>query len=287
MNTMSHDDIRSLLPAYALDAIDHDERLVIADHLESCDECSFDVIELLDTASVVALSSIESPPASLWSKISAGMAQSQTVTPPEQNTVTAAQSWPAVVRPETVVDLTDDLPDDLTDDLTVQHTAPVVDLAQRRAGRSQRGVSARVVITAFTSAAAAILIIGPIAQSLYKPKPPTVSSLAIAAAKTEGARTIEMVSSAGSVTRIGDVIVTKTGEGFIRVDDLPVLPDGKSYQLWTVVDGKPVSAGLLGARPSVAAFVISPNAQAVALSVEDEVGATQPTIGPIAVASLA
>jgi Anti-sigma-K factor rskA/Putative zinc-finger len=285
MNSMSHDDIRSLLPAYALDAIDHDERLVIADHLESCDECSFDVIELLDTASVVALSSNEPPPASLWSKISASMSQTdtQTVRPSDHKTVSAAQSWPAVVRPENVVDLTDDLPDDLT----VQHNAPVVDLAQRRAGRLQRGVSARVVITAFTSAAAAILIIGPIAQSLYKPKPPTISSLAIAAAKTNGARTIEMVSSAGSVTRIGDVIVTKTGEGFIRVDDLPVLPDGKSYQLWTVVDGKPVSAGLLGARPSVAAFVISPNAQAVALSVEDEVGATQPTIGPIAVASLA
>jgi hypothetical protein len=288
MTTMSHDDIRSLLAPYALDAIDDDQRLLIADHLHECDECSFEVIELLDTTSVVALSAHEPAPEGLWSKISAGM---------------APVTWPAVVAPERVLDLTGELqpqdasaPSDtpvspievIAAQVTPAGPAPVASLAEHRArGRAKRGVSARVVVTAFTSAAAAVLLVGPIVQSFNKSTPPTIRSLAVAAAEAKGTRTVDLISTADSVTRIGDVIVTPAGEGFIRIDDLPVLPDGKSYQLWTVVDGKPVSAGLLGTDPRVAAFAISANAKAVALSVEDEVGATQPSVGPIALAALA
>jgi hypothetical protein len=286
MTTMSHDEIRSMLGAYALDAIDDDERLCIADHLSDCNECAFEVVELLDTASVVALSTHEPVPELLWSKISAGMSTAAGGTSTTVTSLLGSQpesTWPAIVRPEQVVDLTDEV----QLESAPAPIATVSDMATHRATRAKRGVSARVVVTAFTSAAAAILIVGPIAQSFIQPKPVTMTSLAAAAEKTTGTRTIDMVSTGDSVTRIGDVVITTNGEGFIRIDDLPVLPDGKTYQLWTVVDGKPVSAGLLGTQPGTAAFVVSSNAQAVALSVEDSVGATQPSVGPIAVAALA
>lgn len=65
---------------------------------------------------------------------------------------------------------------------------------------------------------------------------------------------------------------TARGQGYLWVRRLPVDPDGKDYQLWAIVDGAPVSAGVfsvstegealvplaaIGENPAVSAFAIT------------------------------
>lgn len=42
---------------------------------------------------------------------------------------------------------------------------------------------------------------------------------------------------------------TASGEGFFLASSLPDIPTDKSYQLWVISDGKPVSAGVFASAP--------------------------------------
>jgi hypothetical protein len=55
---------------------------------------------------------------------------------------------------------------------------------------------------------------------------------------------------------------------------LPVAPEGKQYQLWAIVDGKPVDAGLLDNPETFEKMKSLGNAQAFAISLEAKGGST-------------
>jgi len=64
----SHDELQELLGAYALDAVDPDERNEIEDHLRDCARCRAEVAEHRDTAAFLAHSGTDAP-AALWDRI--------------------------------------------------------------------------------------------------------------------------------------------------------------------------------------------------------------------------
>ncbi len=66
---MSHENIRRLLGAYALDATEDDERAVIDEHLAECLGCRAEVNEHRGTVAHLAETELPPPP-ELWSKIS-------------------------------------------------------------------------------------------------------------------------------------------------------------------------------------------------------------------------
>lgn len=73
----------------------------------------------------------------------------------------------------------------------------------------------------------------------------------------------------------------KTNEVLLDVQNLPAAPSGKQYQLWTIVDGKPVDMGML--EPDFANRLLrmkasSPNAAAFAITLEKEGGSPSPTM---------
>jgi anti-sigma-K factor RskA len=60
--------------------------------------------------------------------------------------------------------------------------------------------------------------------------------------------------------------------------DLPVIDRGKTYQAWQIVDGKPVSLGVLNQNSGTVTIAANlDDAQAVAISVEPEGGSAMPT----------
>ncbi len=73
---------------------------------------------------------------------------------------------------------------------------------------------------------------------------------------------------------------------FLYVYNLPPLPSGSTYQLWLIVDGVPVSAGVFGVAPDGTARLDGERIPAfegavtVAVTVEPEGGVPQPT-GPM------
>lgn len=73
---------------------------------------------------------------------------------------------------------------------------------------------------------------------------------------------------------------------YLSIDHLPPAPKGKQYQLWAMVDGKPVSAGVfpLDVKADIASKMLDiPNAQAFAITLEDEGGKDVPTLSALCV----
>jgi len=73
---------------------------------------------------------------------------------------------------------------------------------------------------------------------------------------------------------------------YLSIEHLPPAPKGKQYQLWAMVDGKPVSAGVfpLDVKADIASKMLDiPNAQAFAITLEDEGGKDVPTLSALCV----
>lgn len=81
----------------------------------------------------------------------------------------------------------------------------------------------------------------------------------------------------------GRVYVSPSRGLLFAAEDLPVLPPDRSYQLWTIVDGKPVSHGVFELGNDGAAQLIAESApgmaEAYAVTVEPLGGVAEPT-GP-------
>ncbi|HMO60540.1 MAG TPA: anti-sigma factor [Ferruginibacter sp.] len=69
--------------------------------------------------------------------------------------------------------------------------------------------------------------------------------------------------------------IKNTGDVYVDASSLPAAPAGKQYELWAIVDGKPVNAGIIVQTPSGKTYQIQKmkafgNAQAFAISLEKE-----------------
>ena len=74
---------------------------------------------------------------------------------------------------------------------------------------------------------------------------------------------------------------TKTNEVALDVQNLPAAPQGKQYQLWTIVDGKPVDMGMLDPEFSNRILKMkqaNPSAAAFAITLEKTGGSPSPTM---------
>ncbi len=73
----------------------------------------------------------------------------------------------------------------------------------------------------------------------------------------------------------------QTNEVLLDVQNLPTPPTGKQYQLWTIVDGKPVDMGMIDDNfrgRLLRMKASSPNAAAFAITLEDDGGKSSPTM---------
>ena len=72
-----------------------------------------------------------------------------------------------------------------------------------------------------------------------------------------------------------------TGEVFVDPSNLPSVPEGKQYQLWAIVDGKPVDAGMISTEKGVyhiQRMKSFGSAQAFAITLEKVGGSPTPTM---------
>jgi anti-sigma-K factor RskA len=73
---------------------------------------------------------------------------------------------------------------------------------------------------------------------------------------------------------------TKTADVFLSAASLPLAPTGKQYQLWAIVEGQPVDAGLipLSSGDSLMKMNHIEKAEAFAITLENEGGSLVPTL---------
>lgn len=91
---------------------------------------------------------------------------------------------------------------------------------------------------------------------------------------------IELKGVENHPNMLADVYWHTSKKVFLEIKNLPAAPSGKQYQLWAIVDGKPVDMGMYSAKAdsTVQEMKSVDNAQAFAITLEKEGGNPTPTM---------
>jgi anti-sigma-K factor RskA len=253
-------DLDSLLGAYALDALDAEDRARVDAYIERDATARAQVDDMRETAASLALLpdiAIDAPP-EMWERIAQQIATD----------ADAAAEAPAAGA-----------------------QAEGDELAARRARR----IRTRVTAVAAVAAAIAIVVLAAQVASLRNQLDNSRSgatAMAVAfdrAAKAPGAREVGLRSDSGAT--LARVVLLPDGAGYLRGDKLERLPANQTYQLWAVTgsETKPtvVSAGVLGPDPSALGFHASGPVRAFAVTVEKAGGVVVSRNKPVAQGAVA
>ncbi|MBC7292343.1 MAG: anti-sigma factor [Actinotalea sp.] len=278
---MTDDEIRSLLAAYALDAVDADERRAVEDLLARDPEAARELDELRAVTAAMAMAEALPGPPDVRRAVLDEVARTQQVSAADTPTVSAgapgagtqgagAHAAPVVAGRTRPADDTSDRPD--------RRDAEVVPLTARR--RSPRGAW---LVAAAAAAVVAVAVPGVVAWQQHE-------RAVQAEARTELLTDLLAEPGAtvlsGALTGGGDAVAVLTElRGAVVVEGLPQLDRDLVYQVWAMRDGTPVAAGLLGTGGADAAALLQDYrpGDGVALSVEPAGGSEQPTTTPLVV----
>lgn len=239
---LTHSDIQDLLGVYALDAVDREEGDLIEVHLRECPRCRAEVADHREVAASLAHVGSSAPPG-VWSRIAGSLEEA----PPQLD------------------------------------MARVVSLSGRR-----RSVPIRAAAVVAAIAAAVIAVLGvqvshldgrtnQLASALQKNG---LNEAVQAALLDESARRVNLRSDDG--VTFAEAVVRDNGDGYLVRHNLPRLSSARTYQLWAMDGDSPVSVGVLGADPGVAAFKMAGDGvSALALTAEPAGGVTSPTGAPV------
>ncbi len=226
---MSDDVFSELLGAYALDAVDPDEREAIERHLVDCPRCRAEVAEHREVASYLSHSG-SAAPEGVWDRIAAEL---EPPAPPMRMTI--LPTGEAAMAP--------DAPgDEAEPSVTAIGNAP----SARRASRPMMAVLA--------VAACIVVILGAVVvvQSRID-RGQTIEDLAADASGTSKLR-VDLAGDAGSA----EAVVGADGTGYLIMDGVGAPQDGDVYQLWGKVDETVLSLGTFG-DSKVVPFSVDPD----------------------------
>ena len=241
---LSHDESAELLGAYALDAVEPEEREAIERHLQECPRCRAEVADHTTVASFMG-SAGGPAPEGLWDRIAGSLDEA----PPE-------------LRLAPVVPLEE----------------------RRRSVSLRLGAAVAAVAAAVIAVLGAQVVrlndqVDEVAARSANPEASVLAAAARAAVDPE-ARRVTLRSPEGRITT--QAVVLRDGSGFLFADDLPTLSDDRTYQLWALAGGQKISAGVLGSRPRVVAFKYAPSELAgLAVTAEDIPGVTETNNAPV------
>ena len=257
-----HDELISLLGAYALDAVDDDERRAIDEHLEICASCRAEVAQHLEVAAALGTTAVSAAPDDLWAAI-----------------LDHIDDGPAEV-PGTPV-----LPA-LADPRLAPPTAQVVSLAERRRPTAWNAGLAGAAAIIVVLAAGLVQLSGQkrdledeIARGVPTTLAPSVADLASAALADPSNRVIDLRSDTGDES--AKAVVTPSGQGYLVSSTLDPLPPDRTYQLWNIGDAGAVSLGVLGNDPGASAFHVQGPVSTLAITAERAGGVPAPENVPL------
>jgi anti-sigma-K factor RskA len=239
-------EIHALSGAYAINALDDDERALFDEHLATCADCRAEVASFGETATLLAELDLEAPPASLRAGVLDGIGNIRPL-PPE----TAAPG-----------------------------EAPEPSAGPAR-GATALTLHRRSLPTLVAAAVAAILLAtGALVWHPWTTSQTTSLADQIIHAPDAVKVTERLPGGAGELTLIRSASLKRA---VMVGDHVPEPEPGTVYQLWFQQPGKGmVSAGLM--PDSTQSTVLSGNAataKAAAITVEPDTGSAHPTSDPI------
>ena len=259
---LTDEELDELLGAYALNAVDLDERLAVEDYLRVNPRARAEVAEHREVAAQLAFEGSEAP-GHLWSAIEDALDE----TPPEVSWLPPLRdvedAWRRPGRPE-----------------SNGAEAPLAPVVPIRKGPLRAGVALAV------ATAAAILVAAGFAVALGQDDTPSSAERAIAAVDDDpDALTGSLVAEDGGLT--AEAGLSADGVGYIDGSDLPTLDEGRTYQLWGVSGDLVISLGVLGPDPEVWVFEAAETVDALALTDEAAPGVVSSDEPAVVVGELA
>lgn len=239
-------DVHALSGAYAIDALDDDERDQFEQHLALCDECRTEVAGLRQAGAELAATTPLAPSAELRARVLADVAQ--------------VRPLPPVLAPHTEVG----------------------DLAARRERRRRPVILAVAAAAVLAAVGVGAAVTQPWADepTVQQALPnPTEAVLVASDAETHATDLPEVDGSAtATVIRSRDL-----GQVVISTQNMPTLSRSEVYQLWLRIDGAMEPAGLMPAGDSTLLLEgDATDAEAVGVTVEPAGGSPRPTTQPVA-----
>lgn len=248
---LPHQEIQQLLGAFALDAVDFDEAATIEAHLATCPRCRDEVRDHREVASLLAYAGTTAPEG-MWDRLAANLEDG----PP----AAAAPALGSGAR-----------------------------IASRRQGtRGRRGIGIASAVAAASLFAGLGAAGGLQVQSALRNQDADIEAVArtlsedagrarllreaAAAALADGARSVHLVTPGNAP--LADAVVLADGTGYLIDRGAPVLPSGRTYQLWAVAGGQKLSVGVLGGKVDVLTFRAPQATDALALTDERSPGVT-------------
>jgi anti-sigma-K factor RskA len=240
-------DIHALSGAYAVDALDDDEREQFEQHLADCPECRAEVRSFCETAALIAETQTEIPPPSLRDSVLSGIGSIRPL-PPE-----TAPETPSTTAPE----------------------------AEEAVGAAVTPLRRRTFPMLVAASVAVILLA--VGTAFWHPwtgsQTTTVADQILHA--SDAVKVTEPVAGGGTLT----IVRSPSLERAVMIgSDVAPPESGKTYQLWLQQPGQGmVSAGLMpdAEQPTVLTGDAA-TATAAAVSVEPATGSPRPTSDPIA-----
>ena len=102
-------------------------------------------------------------------------------------------------------------------------------------------------------------------------------SVVLSALATPGHKVVELSNEAQQP--IAKFVMLPDGTGYLVKSHMPVLESDQTYQLWGIVNGKPVSIGVMGNSPGSVTFTMasSPAPTELAVTVQQSGGSLKPS----------
>jgi hypothetical protein len=252
---VTHPDLHTLTGAYALDALDDDERAAFEAHLPDCDRCRVEVDGFLATTALLGGAVAEAPPHDLRGAVLDAVARTRQDPP----------GTPGAAR---------------------ERGDRVVALDRRR--RARRAWRERLLLPAAAVMAVVVaglsIVVGNLNRRLDEVVAADRVASVVAAADLQ---TWDARMPDGGTVRV--VYSATRGEGWFLADGMAATAADETYELWLIDDQGPSPAGLFQAADGRAAHAFTGDVegvQAIGVTVEPASGSRQPTSDPIVVLEL-
>jgi len=244
---LTPDEITELLPAYALDAVDDDERDAIDAYLATRPDERDAVADMQVAASLLAHAG-GPPPEGVWERL---------------ESIISSTPTPQRLAPPTV--------------LTPRST-PASDPA--RVDPRWRWLAAAAAVVALAFGGLWLSDRGDGGGGAAN----DMTALAATAATAPGARHVTLTDDGG--TALASAVVTTDGTGYLTSDLAPA-PAGHTYQLWGITRTGTISLGVLGRDPGTVAFKAAAPTTSLAITTEVAGGVPASKNAPDAVGDIA
>lgn len=257
MSSPNQESVHALSGAYAVDALEDDERAAFERHLERCEDCQHEVASLREAAALMSYDVAISPPPGLRDRLLADVGQVRPLPP-----VTARREAPA----------------------PAEEPAAVAGGATVLPFRRRFGTRARVA-----AAAAVVVVLGAVGVTATEPwavdeAPPVAAERVLASSDAQAVTQRFPDGSSATVTRS-----PSAGLAVLQTRDMADPPSERVFELWLLDSaGTAVPAGVMtsGGDKTVVLDGDAAEATAVAITEEPTGGSQQPTSDPIAMFDL-